>query len=136
MRGLYTAMALHTLMKRFTPSSDSPDLDIGKGFDLIVGTSTGGILACALAFGKRTQDIIDLYCTHGEEIFRDPMPSGKVALSLWAARNLTSAPSSSGVLRSRLDGSAGVQGVRFRQSAGGPGPAFAGNHGVHSQRRA
>jgi hypothetical protein len=33
-------------------------------------------------------------------------------------------------------GSAGVQGVRFRQSAGGPGPAFAGNHGVHSQRRA
>jgi hypothetical protein len=64
------------------------------------------------------------------------MPSGKVALSLWAARNLTSAPSSSGVLRSRLDGSAGVQGVRFRQSAGGPGPAFAGNHGVHSQRRA
>ena len=49
MRGLYTASVLKSLMNRV--SKPGNDKDIGKGFDLIVGTSTGGILACGLVAG-------------------------------------------------------------------------------------
>ena len=46
MRGLYTASLLNTLSDRF-----GNQLDVGKGFDLIVGTSTGSILAAGLVAG-------------------------------------------------------------------------------------
>ena len=49
MRGLYSAAYLSLLARRYAEKRKLRDLDIGKGFDLIVGTSTGGILACALA---------------------------------------------------------------------------------------
>lgn len=48
MRGLYTATVLNSLSERFGNASP---LDIGKGFDLISGTSTGAILATAIASG-------------------------------------------------------------------------------------
>lgn len=73
-RGLYTATKLHTLMKRYLPNAQAADRDIGKAFDMIVGTSTGGILATALALGKSTAEIIKLYADHGKDIFPDPMP--------------------------------------------------------------
>lgn len=38
-------------------------------FDLIAGTSTGGIIAIGLALGIKAQDILDLYVKHGSEIF-------------------------------------------------------------------
>ena len=71
MRGLYTASVLSTLAQRFSPSNQ---LDIGKGFNLIAGTSTGGILACALAAGVPIERVIDLYRNEGPAIFRDPVP--------------------------------------------------------------
>jgi patatin-like phospholipase/acyl hydrolase len=49
MRGLYTATVLDTLARHFASRCGATTLDIGKGFDLIVGTSTGGILAASLA---------------------------------------------------------------------------------------
>lgn len=42
-------------------------------FDLIAGTSTGGIIAIGLALGVKAQDILDLYVRHGSEIFPEPM---------------------------------------------------------------
>lgn len=39
-------------------------------FDLIVGTSTGGILACGLGFGLSCTDMVGLYLGSAERIFR------------------------------------------------------------------
>ena len=38
-------------------------------FDLITGTSTGGIIACGLACGYSVDDLISLYYNKGSEIF-------------------------------------------------------------------
>ena len=64
MRGLYTASVLQSLVNRFS-RSNSGNKDIGKGFDLIAGTSTGGILACGLAAGVPIKNIIELYSKKG-----------------------------------------------------------------------
>lgn len=71
MRGLYTASLLDILSKRF---HNSQEVDVGKAFDLIVGTSTGGLLAMALAHGIPLSKIIDLYRTKGRDIFPLPTP--------------------------------------------------------------
>ncbi len=48
MRGIYTAAFLDRLVAYFARSRGETCLDLGKGFDLITGTSTGAIVACAL----------------------------------------------------------------------------------------
>ena len=88
MRGLYTASVLKTLAHRFSQSGGN-GLDLGSGFDLIAGTSTGAILACGLAAGIDISEIQRLYCERGKEIFADPMPhyrredSFKRRLNFW-----------------------------------------------------
>lgn len=42
---------------------------IGSYFDLIAGTSTGGIIAIGLAMGLRASDLLDFYERRGPEIF-------------------------------------------------------------------
>jgi predicted acylesterase/phospholipase RssA len=68
MRGIYQATYLHTLTQRIEATSGK-QADVGRAFDLLVGTSTGGIVACALAAGTPLLDIIKLYKKHGREIF-------------------------------------------------------------------
>jgi|SRR5579872_6131127 len=41
-------------------------------FDLIAGTSTGGIIALALGLGHSPQDIVDFYVSEGSNIFANP----------------------------------------------------------------
>lgn len=41
----------------------------GHYFDLIAGTSTGGIIALGLSIGMTASDILKVYVEHGEEIF-------------------------------------------------------------------
>lgn len=91
MRGLYTAVLLQTLAARFGRSRDVATLDIGKGFDLITGTSTGGILACGLAKGVPMEQLITLYRQFGPKIFIDPMPSTFASLVRWGWRNASKA---------------------------------------------
>lgn len=45
------------------------DAPIGKYFDLIAGTSTGGILAIGLAMGISASDLLKMYETNGPNIF-------------------------------------------------------------------
>src|SRR5688572_27044616 len=42
-------------------------------FDLITGTSTGGIIALALGLGLAPQDVVRFYCDRGPLIFRNPL---------------------------------------------------------------
>ena len=69
MRGIYTAAFLDRLVTYFARNRSEDCLDLGKGFDLITGTSTGAIVACALAIGKPMGEVVQLYRLHGERIF-------------------------------------------------------------------
>lgn len=99
MRGLYTASVLNTLSHRFGSGSN---LDIGKGFDLIAGTSTGGILAAGLAAGVDLEQIISLYKNKGTTIFQNPMPVNKVWKIAWGVRNLLDPANSNQTLQNEL----------------------------------
>jgi patatin-like phospholipase/acyl hydrolase len=61
-RGLYTAKVLADI-------EDEINAPIGTRFDLIAGTSVGGILALAIAMEIPAQRIVDLFVNHGSEIF-------------------------------------------------------------------
>lgn len=68
MRGVYQAAYLRAFVSRVCGGGDA-DLDVGRCFDLLVGTSTGGIVACALAAGRPLSEVDELYERHGRKIF-------------------------------------------------------------------
>ena len=76
MRGTYTATYLDRIGAAFAKRRGIAAVDIGAAFDLIVGTSTGGIIACALAAGVPLSEIVNLYVQHGPKIFSRSLPSG------------------------------------------------------------
>ena len=104
MRGLYTATLMHRLALRFAEQRSIPELDIGAAFDLIVGTSTGGILATGLAYGLSISKVVDLYRNVGPKIFTNPQPQSKVAFLIWAAKSFFKPANSSAPLREALQG--------------------------------
>ena len=62
-RGLYSARIIADVEREI-------DAPIASRFDLIAGTSIGGILALALALEVPAQRIVDLFVKHGEAIFK------------------------------------------------------------------
>ena len=60
-KGLYSAVILSNFEDRYGKISDH--------FDLICGTSTGGIIALALAANIPAKDIVNLYMIEGPKIF-------------------------------------------------------------------
>jgi len=88
MRGVYTAQYLSCVAEGFSRRFDRRPLDIGKGFDLIVGTSTGAIVACALVSGVPLSEVVALYRESGKLIFPRPVPAAKrdVAVDLFKRR--------------------------------------------------
>lgn len=75
MRGIYSAAFLHELSSLFAKKRGCEALDVGKGFDLIVGTSTGAIVGCALAAGEPLSKVVKLYRENGPKIFPERVPS-------------------------------------------------------------
>lgn len=61
-RGLYSLY----IVKAIEAKLNAP---ITKHCNLFTGTSTGGIIAMGYAFGKTTDELIDLYTTHAKDIF-------------------------------------------------------------------
>src|ERR1700733_11044702 len=62
-KGVFPASFLASLEEKI-------DGSIYEYFDLIVGTSTGGIIALALGLGFAAKDILKFYENYGPEIFK------------------------------------------------------------------
>ena len=76
MRGVYTAAYLDALDGTYAKRRTIADgLDIGKAFQLIVGTSTGAIIGCSLAAGIAPARVLELYRRHGAAVFPRKLPS-------------------------------------------------------------
>ena len=75
MRGIYSAAYLSSLLKSFGKIRQG-EIDLGAAFDLICGTSTGAIIACALAAKIQMDKVAALYREHGKEIFPKKVPGG------------------------------------------------------------
>ena len=69
MRGIYTGAFLAHLTDQFARIRGESALDLGRGFDLITGTSTGAIVGCALAVGRPITEVVALYREQGPKIF-------------------------------------------------------------------
>lgn len=76
MRGIYISAYLEALERAFARQTGNGPLDIGKAFNLIVGTSTGGIIGCGLAKGVTPSDMVRLYKDNGKKIFPARVPKG------------------------------------------------------------
>ena len=63
------------------------NLRVADHFDLIAGTSTGGILAIGLGLGLSAADVVKFYRKHGPEIF--PMTGWADRLGRWVQRTVT-----------------------------------------------
>lgn len=61
---------------------DATGRRIADHFDLIAGTSTGGIIALGLGLGLSARDILRFYEEHGRQVF------GQVSMSLTEKSNL------------------------------------------------
>ena len=64
-KGLFSA---HLLQK----IEEDHGVELARHFDLIVGTSTGGIIAIALGLGRRPREIVEMYANLGARIFPGP----------------------------------------------------------------
>lgn len=67
-RGVFPAMFLTNLEEKLK-SAGKENWQIYQNFDLITGTSTGGIIAIALALGIPAKDICELYLHKAKDIF-------------------------------------------------------------------
>lgn len=73
-RGVFSAAVLAELESRFLGGSS-----ITNHFDMIAGTSTGGIIALALAHGMTARQALNIYLERGERIFPPAAGLGKVS---------------------------------------------------------
>jgi uncharacterized protein len=79
-RGVFPAAVLTELESRFLGGAS-----INSHFDMIAGTSTGGIIALALAHGMTARQALNIYLERGERIFSPAAGLGKVSRLLrWA----------------------------------------------------
>jgi patatin-like phospholipase/acyl hydrolase len=63
LRGIFSAAILAAL-------EDDLQISVVDHFDLIAGTSTGGIIALGLGLGLRPRQIVEFYAELGERVFR------------------------------------------------------------------
>lgn len=51
---------------------------VARHFDMIAGTSTGGIIALGLAHGRTAREVLDFYLKRGDKIFPPPSRVGRL----------------------------------------------------------
>jgi patatin-like phospholipase/acyl hydrolase len=80
--GLYSAAVLAALEEQVGEP-------IGRRFDLVAGTSVGGIIAAAVAFELPLAQLVRFFVEHGTEVFSPrAMPSGAVGRLLDLSRSV------------------------------------------------
>ena len=82
-RGLFSAALLTSIEEDLRTT-------IVDHFDLIAGTSTGGIIALGLGLGMRPREIVEFYLRHGSRIFRNPLEAR--TLRQWFRAKYSAAP--------------------------------------------
>ncbi|MEW6707460.1 MAG: CBASS cGAMP-activated phospholipase [Pseudomonadota bacterium] len=94
--GLYSAVVLEGLERR-------AGMPLGRCFDLIGGTSIGGVLALALAFELPMSRLVQLFVAHGPTVFSDrAMPTGRVGRLIDLSRSVLGPKYSGAALREAL----------------------------------
>lgn len=63
-RGVVAAKMLQQIEDEYLPGTS-----LHESFDMFVGTSTGAVIAAAIANGKKPQDIVELYKDRNQKIF-------------------------------------------------------------------
>ena len=102
MRGTYTATYLDRVAAAFAKRRGVPALDIGAAFDLIAGTSTGGIIACALAAGIPLSNVVTVYVEYGSKIFSCPLPNRVSSVLVDSWRRPGALAAGTAILREQL----------------------------------
>ena len=85
-KGLFSAALLAAI-------EEDLNINIADHFDLIAGTSTGGIIAIGMGLGMRPREIVDFYLREGTKIF--PNWLGVKWFQQWAYRKFSPEPLSS-----------------------------------------
>lgn len=67
----YLSILILANIEKYLNDSDGANLPIGKRFDLIAGTSTGGLIALGLAIGKTANELVDFYEKKIPKVFSD-----------------------------------------------------------------
>jgi hypothetical protein len=109
-RGIYTAAYLRSVSRMFAQKDERGMPDVGRAFDLIVGTSTGAIIACALAAAVPLDKVVRLYQENAAAIFKKPLRAGRLfgvpRLRSWFGRSQALARGTE-VLRTALENTFG-----------------------------
>jgi patatin-like phospholipase/acyl hydrolase len=84
-RGLYSAAIL-------AKWEEDLHCSIADHFDLIVGTSTGGIIALGLGLGLKPREIVQFYLTKGAQIFPNGWIPGYRGLRQYFANKFSAKP--------------------------------------------
>jgi hypothetical protein len=101
--GLFTAVVLAGLEAR----AGEP---LGRRFDLIAGTSVGGILAVAMAYEVPMQTIVDLFVDKGSQVFSArALPTGPLGRLLDLSRSVTGPKYNGEALRRALIAALGTR---------------------------
>lgn len=82
-KGLFSAAILAAI-------EEDSNVNIIDHFDLITGTSTGGIIAIGLGLGMRPRELVDFYVKYGPTIF--PHWYGAKWLQHWFSRKFSEKP--------------------------------------------
>jgi uncharacterized protein len=87
-RGILTTGILAALESRLARRSGRRDFRLCDYFDLIGGTSTGSIVAAALALGKSTAEVADMYRKLAPEVFASKGRNAGIRKPRFDARRL------------------------------------------------
>jgi len=101
--GLYTACVLAGLEER-------AGVPLGRRFDLVAGTSIGGVLALALAFEVPMSRLVELFTDKGPDVFSSrSLPGGAIARLVDLTRSVSGPKYSGQALRAAIEAELGDQ---------------------------